>query len=232
MEDAPARVIVGRGSTAAQEYTLDKPEIAIGRSMSNDITVDDPEVSRRHAKIIRRGDAFLIEDWGSTNGTFVNDKRVTTRVALRDGDRIRLGEAVVLTFRTPADLMQPMPPRLPPIDWPEEPEEPEPLPEPDFTEWEAPQLEPATHMDSSAFREAPRISEQPQVIKPPESLEVTSSRRRVLTCGCLAFVLIAACFATLFFLDAYEGGRLLYCGPLRPFFELVLGPFGFNPICP
>jgi predicted component of type VI protein secretion system len=66
-----------------------------------DITLGDPDVSRRHAEIqISNGD-LLINDLGSTNGTFVNGERIDQPRSLRDGDEVRIG-AVVWRLRAPA----------------------------------------------------------------------------------------------------------------------------------
>jgi hypothetical protein len=73
------------------------PTATIGRAPGCDVTLTDPAVSRRHARILRRDDAWLIQDLGSTNGTFVNDEPVTER-ALEDGDRITIGTSI-LEFR-------------------------------------------------------------------------------------------------------------------------------------
>jgi hypothetical protein len=66
-----------------------------------DITLGDPDVSRRHAEIqISNGD-IVINDLGSTNGTFVNGERIDQPRPLRDGDEVRIG-AVVWRLRAPA----------------------------------------------------------------------------------------------------------------------------------
>ena len=57
----------------------------IGRNSDSDIRIDNAGVSAHHAKIIKEGDDFLIEDSGSRNGTFVNGKRVS-RHMLTEGD--------------------------------------------------------------------------------------------------------------------------------------------------
>lgn len=71
--------------------------ITIGRARSNDIVIDDPYVSRAHARIRRMGDVYVIEDLGSTGGTLLNGS--PTRMSpLADGDIISIGESR-LTFR-------------------------------------------------------------------------------------------------------------------------------------
>jgi predicted component of type VI protein secretion system len=61
-----------------------------------DIELADPEASRRHAAIRRAGEALLIEDLGSTNGTFVNGERIGAPRRLSEGDEVRIGETVWL----------------------------------------------------------------------------------------------------------------------------------------
>jgi predicted component of type VI protein secretion system len=59
-----------------------------------EVNLMDPEVSRRHATIRDHGGSLAIEDLGSTNGTFVNDQRITVVTVLRAGDLVRLGNTV------------------------------------------------------------------------------------------------------------------------------------------
>jgi len=68
---------------------------SIGREAGNAIRLDDHEVSRRHAEIRRVGEALIVGDLKSSNGTFLNDARVE-RAELADGDRIRVGRTVLL----------------------------------------------------------------------------------------------------------------------------------------
>ncbi|HZO28619.1 MAG TPA: FHA domain-containing protein, partial [Chloroflexota bacterium] len=68
--------------------------ITIGRDERNDLVLDDPRVSRRHALLRRLGTTFQIEDLGSTNGIFVNGQRVE-RTTLADGDQIQIGGQVL-----------------------------------------------------------------------------------------------------------------------------------------
>jgi mono/diheme cytochrome c family protein len=68
------------------------PEAVIGRDPSCDIVVDDPQVSRRHARVWPWGDGFAIEDLGSTGGTSVNGVALTQATALAPGDVVRIGK--------------------------------------------------------------------------------------------------------------------------------------------
>jgi hypothetical protein len=85
---APARraVLAGLG----RRTVVDESPFAIGRSRDCELTLDDPNVSRRHAELRDDGDGWRVVDLGSTNGVKVNRRRVDEAV-LRSGDRITLG---------------------------------------------------------------------------------------------------------------------------------------------
>jgi serine phosphatase RsbU (regulator of sigma subunit)/pSer/pThr/pTyr-binding forkhead associated (FHA) protein len=71
---------------------LEKPLVTLGRRSETDVRVPSPGVSRMHAEILSEQGAFRLRDCGSRFGTFVNGERTTDRL-LREGDRIRLGQA-------------------------------------------------------------------------------------------------------------------------------------------
>jgi DNA-binding winged helix-turn-helix (wHTH) protein len=75
----------------------------VGRSEDAPIQIVAPGVSRRHARIVVRGDQAILEDLGSKNGTHLNGHRVSTPCVLADGDRIQFG-AVEAAFSADADL--------------------------------------------------------------------------------------------------------------------------------
>jgi hypothetical protein len=76
-------------------YFLEKHIIKIGRSSDNDIIIPDRTVSGSHAVINKEGDFYMVQDAGSTNGVFVNGKKITKH-RLRSKDRIKLGSAVLI----------------------------------------------------------------------------------------------------------------------------------------
>jgi hypothetical protein len=92
------RLIVRRGPQPNQVYELTSEVTNLGRDITNDIVINDREVSRHHLRYMRGADGFTIEDLGSTNGTFVNGKRVTGATPLKNGDMVGLGETVTLQF--------------------------------------------------------------------------------------------------------------------------------------
>lgn len=92
------RLVVRRGPQPNQVYELNKDILTIGRDITNDITINDPEVSRHHMRLTRGAAGFTLEDLGSTNGTFVNGQRLTAPRPLSNGDLIGLGETVTLGY--------------------------------------------------------------------------------------------------------------------------------------
>jgi pSer/pThr/pTyr-binding forkhead associated (FHA) protein len=67
--------------------------ITVGRAANSDIVLDEPFVSSTHARLFPRGQFYAVEDLGSTNGTFVNERPVTD-AELRLDARLRIGETV------------------------------------------------------------------------------------------------------------------------------------------
>ena len=107
-ENGPhAKLVIHRGRSVGKEFPLSEDESHIGRWDADggifpdvDLDSDDPEakVSRRHARITRRGEQYYIEDLGSTNGTFLNRGRRLLpgdRQSLRDGDEVIVGKTVL-----------------------------------------------------------------------------------------------------------------------------------------
>lgn len=93
----PPAMLVSRAQPQAS-HPLVGTSTAIGRDPSNQIVLQHATISRRHAKIIAEGGGFRLEDLGSANGSFVNDKSVGASVTLAHGDVIRFGE-VEFTFQ-------------------------------------------------------------------------------------------------------------------------------------
>ena len=83
-----------------REHPLTDDSVTIGRALENDIVITSKRVSREHARVRREGWHVILEDLGSTNGTFLNDERVLSSVELRDGDGIKIGD-VTLVFHDP-----------------------------------------------------------------------------------------------------------------------------------
>ncbi len=92
------RLIVRRGPQPNKVYELNEDIETLGRDITNNITINDPEVSRHHLRLTRGAGGYTLEDLGSTNGTFVNGQRLTGARPLRSGDMVGLGETVTLAY--------------------------------------------------------------------------------------------------------------------------------------
>ncbi|MCB9661501.1 MAG: FHA domain-containing protein [Polyangiales bacterium] len=81
-----------------QEFDLVGPEVLMGRSPECHVTLEDPLVSRQHARILIGGDTAQIMDLGSRNGTRINGQLIEGAALLHDGDRVRLGTQELLFY--------------------------------------------------------------------------------------------------------------------------------------
>ena len=100
------KLIARTAPLAGQEFPLAKSVITIGRTAGNDIIIRNPQLSRQHAEIRQRGQEWELVDLDSTNGTYVNGKRITAPQVLRPRDRIVLGETV-LVVQGPPEVERP-----------------------------------------------------------------------------------------------------------------------------
>jgi two-component system, cell cycle response regulator len=91
-------VTVLRGPNAGALFTLEGPRALIGRSSEAEVLLRDGGLSRRHALITRDAVGYIIEDLGSTNGTFLNGQRLIGPARLEDGARVEVGEGTLLRF--------------------------------------------------------------------------------------------------------------------------------------
>lgn len=78
------------GKTTVKHF--DQPEVTIGRIQGNDITLPKSNISKRHARIINNSGSFVVIDSKSTNGTYINGKRIDGPFDLQDGDKIFVGD--------------------------------------------------------------------------------------------------------------------------------------------
>ena len=70
-------------------------ELTIGRADKCGLKLDDTYVSQMHARIFSRGDSYVVEDLGSTNGTYVNRQRITSPAELHRGDQVKVGKTIM-----------------------------------------------------------------------------------------------------------------------------------------
>jgi pSer/pThr/pTyr-binding forkhead associated (FHA) protein len=84
-----------RPDGSSQSFVVDGRPLTIGRGPDNGLVVQDSRASRHHARIYGRQGALLLADLGSTNGSWVNDRRVQ-EIALGEGDEIRIGDTILI----------------------------------------------------------------------------------------------------------------------------------------
>ena len=116
-------VLIVEGAPAGEErILLQGKTVTLGRQAGNDVVVPEAGVSRKHAEVNDNNGVFHLRDLGSTNGTFVNQRKISADpYLLNDGDRITLGiSKAVIVFRSPTantlqiTLMQDAPTQEPP----------------------------------------------------------------------------------------------------------------------
>jgi DNA-binding SARP family transcriptional activator len=100
----PVRTVLPRSEAAGspmlvgpsgQRIVLGPAPVLIGRQQDCDLVLPDEQASRRHARVTADGDGYVLEDVGSTNGTYLDGSRVAGPVRLTDGNRIEIGHCVV-----------------------------------------------------------------------------------------------------------------------------------------
>ena len=94
-------VLLGRKTL--QVYDLDQSTIRVGREDSVDVVIDNPSVSRKHAEIRQEGDGWVVEDLGSSNGTFLHGSRIEGPQPLKPGDEIGFGKFSVVFGKAVGD---------------------------------------------------------------------------------------------------------------------------------
>jgi hypothetical protein len=91
---AQLRIVIVEGPGVGRDAEL-TGTVTVGRDPAAGLAVDDPEASRQHAEITAREEGAVVDDLGSTNGTFVNDVRIEATREVKLGDRIRIGTTVI-----------------------------------------------------------------------------------------------------------------------------------------
>jgi predicted component of type VI protein secretion system len=84
-------LVVASGVHAGKPIPITTPQFVIGRDPQCQLRPASPAISKRHCAVLVRGGQVFVRDFGSTNGTFVNDQLVQGEVELHDGDRLKVG---------------------------------------------------------------------------------------------------------------------------------------------
>jgi hypothetical protein len=227
MPDSSAfKLTIRQGPKPNQVFDLDKDVLTLGREAGNDLVIEDPQISRRHSRLTRQGNSYLLEDLGSTNGTFVNGSRVTTPVLLANGDLIGLADTVVLAVQIPVviDSGETFVGHATDADTTSVKQGP-PVTQPAFTPPVVPPAaKPAAKPQPAAVPvyvppAAPPSAAYPPVVAPIQDAPAADNRRMILIgCGCLALLAIVA-------LIGLVAWSFIDCASFSGVFKFLFPPF-------
>src|SRR6266496_1557723 len=91
----PFTIIISEKGGAERRESFDKTEINVGRVQGNDLMLPKGNVSKRHARLLYRDGRFIVTDLKSTNGTYVNGRKIAQATIVREGDKIYIGDFVL-----------------------------------------------------------------------------------------------------------------------------------------
>lgn len=219
MAKAQYRLVVRQGPVPGQVFELNRNEISIGRDIANDFVINDAEVSRKHAMLTLEGDRYKIEDFNSTNGTYIDGQRLIGPHLMEIGEIIMFGDNVGVVFdgepATP-DLAAPSPVDLgatPVAAIPAPPEsyaQPILPPQPDLTDY------------PMAQQTAPEAELEP----PTETGKKPLNTWLLAGCGCLLVIVLLAVAVLVFIDQPWNPGGGLYC--TTPF-DIIFSALGYCP---
>jgi len=95
--DTEPYLVIVQGKDVGKLYHLDSDEMVAGRSNDCDLWIEDNTISRKHFKVKKQGPECSIQDLNSTNGTYLNNKRIKTEV-LNPGDKIQISKDTIMQF--------------------------------------------------------------------------------------------------------------------------------------
>src|SRR4029078_8498042 len=103
-------IVISEKGGAERRETFDKNEINVGRVQGNDLMLPKGNVSKHHARLLYRDGRFIVTDLKSTNGTYVNGRKIAQATIVREGDKIYIGDFVLRLDGGQAQAEAAMPP--------------------------------------------------------------------------------------------------------------------------
>jgi pilus assembly protein CpaF len=218
------KLSVRQGPRPNLVFELEGDSYTIGREAGNEIVIEDAQVSRRHAQLTRQGNTYLVEDIGSTNGTYVNGKRVTAPVLLSNGDMLGLADTIVLVVQAPltvsddatvvSDAAHYPPPTQPAFTPPKVEQPVQPAPQ------AAPQVAPRQPAYSPPPQYVPPPQYAPQTVPPAAAVPATADNRRTILIGvgCLALILVVC-------MIGFVAWSFIDCRSFSSVFPFLFPPF-------
>ncbi|MCK4898677.1 MAG: FHA domain-containing protein [Anaerolineales bacterium] len=198
MSSETFQFVMRTGPNPGEVFSLTKNEIYIGRDVNNDIAVNDQEVSRKHARLVMQAGGYVLEDLGSTNGTYVNGQRLMGPHVLRPGETVMLGENVSMVLEAGYDAdatIVSQAPAVPSYD-------PTPPPQETYT--------PPPQQPTTAPLQPAQVTPSPATpyYEPPQEEKRDNRTLYIAGCGCLVVLLCLVLAGGLAF-DTLD----LYCTP-------------------
>lgn len=227
MAGAQYRLVVRQGPNTGQTYELAKNDLSIGRDITNDIVINDAEVSRRHARLTLEGDRYKIEDLNSTNGTYIDGQRLIGPHVLATGEIIMFGDNVGVVFEGELAMTDETAPSQ--ADLGATPVAAIPIPPENSNQpMEAPLPRPSNApraQTNSLVRPQPSmpvIAQEP--MEEPAGKPVNSWL--LAGCGCVLVIVVLAIAVWIFIDQPWNPGGGLYC--VSPF-DIVFKALGYCP---
>lgn len=169
-------IVISEKGGAERREAFDREEITVGRVQGNDLMLPKGNVSKRHARLIFRDGRFIVTDLNSTNGTYVNRRRISQATIVREGDRVYIGDFVLRIDPPEADSAAHI----------QENTGSGPVPAPEGTSEGsvATHLPPARDLDEASgtsFPEPPRVPSRPSFASSPsDSVPPPADRASIL----------------------------------------------------
>lgn len=101
-------VVVTERGGAQRRIEFDSSEVTIGRVQGNDVVLPKGNVSKRHCRIVHKDGRFVVVDLKSTNGTYVNGRKITSPLVVRAGDKVYVGDFILTIDDAAADAQAPI----------------------------------------------------------------------------------------------------------------------------
>jgi pSer/pThr/pTyr-binding forkhead associated (FHA) protein len=228
MTGAQYRLVVRQGPNPGQVYELTKSEISVGRDITNDIVLNDAEVSRKHARLTLEGDRYKIEDLNSTNGTYIDGQRLIGPHLLALGEIIMFGDNVGVVFDGELTKMDETVPSA--IDLGSTPVAAIPAPVEQFPPQAVAVHQPVVS-NLPKSQESYNPKSEPVITvnetEPPVETEKPPINSWILAgCGCLVLILVLILAVWVFIDQPWNSGGGLYC--VSPF-DIIFKTLGFCP---
>jgi predicted component of type VI protein secretion system len=219
------QLVMRSGPTPGKVFELTLKEMTIGRDIGNHIVINDPEMSRRHARLVAQAGGYVLEDLGSTNGSFINGQRLMGPHLLRPGEQVMFGENIglayeAIVFDADATLVSGAAPSMPPVQetYRVPPQQAAAAPQPSYQQpaYQQPAYQEPAYQQPAYNGQADPYAAEPYYEEPVAPKKNTRMYLMV-GCGCL-IVLGLCCLVGAIAFDTID----LYCTP--PFDALFSCP--------